>query len=118
MFKNLIKTIFFTAFYFLHNLITFADAGILGWVNENQLRSGEIHTDDIPNIIKFAIDFIMWFAWTIAVIFIIIGSYQILFWSVSGDKSKWQATIKLALGGFALAACAWIIIKIVIDNFS
>lgn len=118
MLKNLIKTLFFTSFYFLHNLVSFADAGILGWVSESQLRTWEIHTDDLPNIIKFAIDFIMGFAGTIAVIFIIIGAYQILFWSVSGDKSKWQATIKLALSGFALAACAWIIIKIVIDNFS
>lgn len=118
MIRNIIKLIFFTSFYFLHNIITFADAGILGWVSDSELRNWEVHTDDLPKIITRAIDFIMWFAWTIAIIFIIIGSYQILFWSVSGDKSKWQATIKLALSWFALAACAWIIIKIIIDNFS
>lgn len=116
--KNLLKYIFFALFYFTNYLISFADAWILWWVSESSLRNWDIHTDDLPNIIKFATDFLMWFAWTIAVVFIIIWAYQIIFWAVSGDKSKWQATIKLALSGFALAACAWIIIKIVIDNFS
>lgn len=116
--KNTLKYLFFTSFYFFNNLVSFADWGILWWVSESNLKNWNIHTDDIPNIIKFAIDFLMWFAWTIAVVFIIIWAYQIIFWAVSWDKSKWQATIKLALSWFALAACAWIIIKIVIDNFS
>lgn len=118
--KNFIKTAFFVSFYFLNNLISFADAGILWWwwLSESDLKNWNIHTDDLPGIINWAIDYLMWFAGTISVVFIIIWAYQILFWAVSWDKAKWQATVKLALTWFALSACAWIIIKIVIDNFS
>ncbi|MDD4151953.1 MAG: hypothetical protein PHR68_05030 [Candidatus Gracilibacteria bacterium] len=104
----------------MNNLISFADGGILGGSNlsDSDLKNGNIHTDDLPRIITGAIDFLMGFAGTISVVFIIIGAYQILFGAISGDKAKGQATVKLALTGFALSACAWIIIKIVIDNFS
>ncbi|MDD4151607.1 MAG: hypothetical protein PHR68_03255, partial [Candidatus Gracilibacteria bacterium] len=73
--KNFIKTIFFVSFYFLNNLISFADGGILGQggLSDSDLKNGNIHTDDLPRIITGAIDFLMGFAGTISVVFIIIG---------------------------------------------
>lgn len=94
-----------------------ADDNIL-WISNSRIRNGNIHADDIPNIIRSAIDFFMGIAGTISVIFIIIGAYKILFGSLQQDKTKWKDTIIMALGGFALAALAWVIIKVIINNFS
>lgn len=57
-------------------------------------------------------------AGTIAVIFVIIGAYKILFGSLQQDKTKGRDTIISALGGFALAGLAWFIVRFIIDNFS
>ncbi len=118
------KKIFFTFLWFFLSLqISFAvdDAWILYWnntINQNDLRTGDIHTDDIPNIISWAINYLMAFAGTIALIFIIIGAYQMLFWPVFDNKSKGKETIIMALSWFALAALSWVIIKLILDNFS
>lgn len=60
----------------------------------------------------------MGLAGTIAVIFVIIGAYKILFGSLQQDKTKGRDTIIAALWGFALAALAWFIIKVLISNLS
>jgi type IV secretory pathway VirB2 component (pilin) len=57
-------------------------------------------------------------AGTIAIIFIIIWAYKILFGSLEQDKTKWKDTIIMALSWFAIASLAWFIIKLIIDNFS
>ena len=90
---------------------------IFGISNE-KLRKWEITLNDIPNAIRAMIDFFMWIAATIAVIFIIIWAYKILFWSLQQEKTKWRDTIIAALWGFALAALAWVIIRLIISNFS
>lgn len=96
-----------------------SDAWILWWVSTEDLRKWDIHLDDIPWILSFAIDFLMWFAWTIAVIFIIIWAYQLAFWTLTeNNKTKWKETIIMALSWFALASLSWIIIKLIIDNFT
>ena len=95
---------------------TFAvNDNILGISNE-RLRKGDVDIDDIPLAIKSAIDFFMGIAGTIAVIFIVIWAYKILFGSLQQDKTKWRDTIIMALWGFALAALAWTIIQIIIKN--
>ena len=121
--KNIMKKILFIIISYLTTLsLTFADWWILGdFKNDdtkttNAIRSWNIHTDDIPKIIKWAIDFFMSLAWTIAVIFVIIWAYKILFGSLEQDKTKWKDTIFMALWGFALAALSWFIIKLIIDN--
>jgi hypothetical protein len=98
---------------------TFADEtdNIL-WISGPDLRSGNVHLDDIPKAIRAAIDFFMWIAGTIAVIFIIIGAYKILFGSIQQDKTKWKDTIIMALSWFALAALAWLIIKTIVANLT
>ena len=86
-------------------------------VKQSDMRTWNIHIDNIPCMIQWAINFFLWIAGTIAVIFVIIWAYKILFGSLSQDKTKWKETIFMALAGFALAALAWKIIQLVIDNF-
>ena len=118
------KKIFFIFLWFLFSLqISFAidDAWILSWnktITQTDIRNGDIHASDIPNIISWAINSLMEFAWTIAIIFIILGAYQMLFWPVFDNKAKGKETIIMALSWFALAALSWIIIKLILDNFS
>lgn len=96
---------------------SFAADNILG-ISDSRLRKWEVHLDDIPNAIRHAIDFFMSIAGTIAVIMIIIGAYKILFGSLQQDKTKGRDTIIMALGGFALAALAWLIIRFLVDNLA
>jgi len=94
-----------------------ADQNVL-WLSNDKIRNGDIHIDDIPEVIRSMINFFMGIAWTIAVIFVIIGAYKILFWSLQQDKTKWRDTIIAALGWFALASLSWLIIRFIIDNLS
>lgn len=119
--KKLLYTI---VWYLLSIQLTFADWGFL-WdfkgdatETEKALKTWDIHIDDIPVIIKWAIDFFMAIAWTVAIIFIIVWAYKILFGSLEQDKTKWKDTIIMALWGFAIAALAWFIVKLIIDNLS
>lgn len=95
----------------------FADTWIF-WTcaTETKIRKWDLHLWDIPCVIRYSIDFFMWIAWTIAIIFIIIWAYQMLFWSLEKDVTKWRNTILYALAWFALAASAWLIIKFILDN--
>lgn len=94
-----------------------ADGWVL-WLSQSKIRKWEIHIDDIPVAIKNATNFFMGIAGTIAVIFVIIGAYKILFGSLQQDKTKGRDTIISALGGFALSGLAWFIVRFIIDNFS
>lgn len=100
---------------------TFAadDAGIFewSWVTASDLRNWNVSLDTIPAMIVAATNFLMGIAGTIAVIFVIIWAYQLLFGSLQQDKTKWRNTILMALGGFAIASLAWFIVKLIIDNF-
>jgi len=109
--------------YILTTTLTFADWGVLGnfkdWnadETEKALKTWDIHMEDIPVMIRNAIDFFITIAWTVAIIFIIVWAYKILFWSLEQDKTKWKDTIIMAIGWFALASLAWFIIKLIIDN--
>ena len=87
------------------------------WSYWSRLRSWDIWFWDIANMITNAINFFMWIAATVSVIFIIIWAYKILFGSISQDKTKWRDTILMAIWGFIIASLAWFIIKIILDNF-
>jgi len=117
------KNIFFLIFWYISTLqFAFADWGFLWefrWDDtEEALRTWDIHIEDIPKILKWAIDFFMGIAGTIAIIFVIVWAYKILFGSLEQDKTKWKDTIIMALTWFALASLSWFIIKIILDNFS
>lgn len=96
----------------------YADGWVLWWISKEKIRSWDIHSEDIPKIISYATDYLMWFAATISIIFIIIWSYKIAIWSLEWEKSEWKKTIMLALWWFVLASISWLILKFVIDNFS
>ncbi len=113
--KNFLLALFANLLVFQASLA--ADDNVLGLSN-SKIRNGNIHIDDIPKIIKSAIDFFMGIAGTIAVVFVIVWAYKILFGSLQQDKTKWRDTIIAALGWFALAALSWLIIRFIIDNFS
>lgn len=102
----------------LHSQLYATDAGVLGWVTKEKLRNGDIHTDDIPKIISYAIDYLMGIAGTIAIIYIILWAYRIALGTIEWDKSKGKETIIYALAWFILASLSWIIMKFVIDNFA
>lgn len=118
----MINKIFFTIIWLLlSSQASFAadtPDNLLWWTTEEKLRNWNIHTGDIPWIISWAVDFLMWFAGTIAIIFIIIGWYKIALWSLEQDKTKWKETIFMALSWFAVAALSYVIIQLIIDNFS
>lgn len=102
----------------IYTRVNATDAWILEWTTVEKLRRWDIHVDDLPKIISGAIDYLMWFVATIALIFVIVWAYKIAFWSVSGDKSAWKRTIWLAILGFILASLSWVILKLIVDNFS
>lgn len=107
-----------------HAKIFAGDPWILGWASSNKetafekIRTGNFSIADLPNILKFAIDFLMGFAWSVAIIFVIIWWYKLAFGSLQNDKSKWKETIIMAISWFVLAALSWVILKIIIDNLT
>lgn len=116
--KNIVLAFLWFVLMWLNKVSVAANDGGVLWLKKDDIRKWEIHTDDIPQIITNAIDFLMWFAWLIAIIFIIIWAYKILFGSIQQDVTKWRETILMAIWGFALTILAWFIVKLVIDNFS
>lgn len=94
------------------------DPWVLRGTTVEKIRTGDIHSEDIPKILQWSIDYLMGFAATIAIIFIIVWAYKIALWSLEWEKSEWKKTIFLALGGFVLASVSWLILKLIIDNFS
>lgn len=115
------KKIFLIIFTLILNFNSrvFADSWLF-WtcLTEAQIRAwNKITMDTIPCMINELIDVFMGIAWTVSIIFIIIWSYQMLFWSLSKDNAKWKSTIIFAITWFVLAAFSWLIIKFVLDNF-
>jgi hypothetical protein len=112
----------FYYFFFSTKMVSFwsEDVWIFdgSWLTKEKLRTWDVHVDNIPGIIRAVIDYLMWIAWTISVIFIIIWAYQMLFWSLEWSNNKWKDTIIMALTWFAIAALSWFIVKLVFDNFS
>ncbi|MDP5039105.1 MAG: pilin [Candidatus Gracilibacteria bacterium] len=123
--KNLKYLLIAYLFSIHYQIFASENLGILGGVKDSvditakeKLRTGNITIDDIPQMIQYAINFLMGFAGTIALIFIIIGAYKIAFGGISNDKQKGKETIILAISGLILASLSWVILKIIIDNFT
>lgn len=95
---------------------TLAADGWLTCLSVDKLRRWEVHMGDIPLVIRCAIDYGIGIAGTIAVIFIIVWAYKILFGSLQQDTNKWKETIVMAITWFVIASLAWFIIKVVLDN--
>lgn len=117
---NKYKYIILWALLSIHSNIYANEVWILWWTNvtKDKIRTWDFHTDDIPLVISWAIDYLMWVAATISLIFIIVWAYKIALWTLEWDKSKWKETVYYALAWFVLSSCSWLIIKFVFDNFS
>lgn len=111
------KIIWFLVFITNIPLSHAVDGGMLWNSVADKLRNWNIWLSDIPNAIQGAINFFIGLAWWIAVIFIIIWAYKILFWSIEQDKTKWKDTVLMSIWGFIIASLAWFIVKFIFDNF-
>ena len=100
--KNTWKIFFYVMLFSLFLNKTFAAwwDGWVTWLTAQELRNWNFTYEDIPGI------------------FIIIWAYKYLISWITGDSSKWKDTIIAALIGFWLAACSYLIIKFLIDNFA
>ena len=113
------KILFFIAYFLWITISKAAEYGwVLGYKPNEDIRNWDIHLNDIPNMIRYAIDLFLGLVWTISLIFIIVGAYQIIFGSLADNKSKWKDTIIMALAWFVLASMAWFIVKLVLDNIA
>ena len=116
--KKIFYTIIWLLLVFESSLVTNAADGWIFWdsITAERLRKWEVHVWDIPWMIKWVIDFLLWLSWTIAVIFIIVWAYKTLFSSFKWDNSEWKNTIKMAITWFIIASLAWFIISFIIEN--
>jgi len=116
------KIAYIIIWYLISLELSFAEDAwwIFEWteITKDDVKNWNIHIDDIPKILRWAIDILLEIAWTISVIFIIIWAYKILFGSLTSEKTKWKDTIIMALTWFAIASLAWFIIKFLLDNLA
>lgn len=128
---NKIKSLIFFIIWFISQTAFAAswDAWMFTWISwieweagvaadVKKIKTGDFTVDDIPVILKLVTDYLMWFAGTISVIFIILWAYQIMMWWFKWEKTKGKTTITFAIGGFILSALSWVILKTIIDNFA
>ena len=103
--------------FYLNFKTAIADNWVFNWVSWD-VKSWDIHLADVPIVIWNLIQFSMWIAMTVSIIFIIIWAYKMLFWSLEWENSKWKETVFMAIWWFALAALAWLIMKFVFTNLN
>lgn len=123
--RKIWKNAFYVLIWFLikFELLFAASAGWImweedkTWISKEDVRSWNLHIDDIPVILRNIIDLLLWVAWTITIILIIIWGYKIVYGAATWEKTKWRDTIIMALTWFAISSLAWFIIKFVLDNF-
>lgn len=78
------------------------------------IRTGRIHFWMIPYFIVYIIEFLIGVAGLIAILFIVIGGYQLVASGANdGMKDKAKNTIKNALMGLVLALVAWVVVNVI-----
>jgi hypothetical protein len=117
--KYLFRISKITAIYYLIITNIYANSNwLLWWIwSTSRIREWDLHTEDIPKVIKYLIDTFLGIAWTVAVLFVIVWAYKLLFGSLKSDHTKWRETIIMALTWFAISALAWFIVKFIFHNF-
>jgi hypothetical protein len=96
--------------------ITQAADTYLGISKEN-LRSGNITTDDIPKVIVSLINIVLAIAGTVSLVMIIYGAFQMVMGSYEQNVKEGKQTITYALIGLVISASSWFIIKFVFTSF-
>jgi type IV secretion system pilin len=77
------------------------------------IRTGRIHFWMIPYFIVYIIEFLIGISGLIAILFIVIGGYQLVISGANDQKDTAKNTIMHALMGLSIALVAWVIVNIV-----
>ncbi len=77
------------------------------------IRTGRIHFWMIPYYIVYIIEFLIGISGLIAILFIVIGGYQLVISGATDQKDNAKNTIKHALMGLALVLIAWIVVNVI-----
>jgi hypothetical protein len=85
---------------------------------KTKIATGMIHVDDIFCFGLYISEFIIAISGSIAILLVMIGGYQYMIGSISGDKAQGIKTIQYSLFGMGIAAFAWIMVKVVETFFS
>jgi hypothetical protein len=79
----------------------------------DKFKTGKFELYDIGTYIQYLIEFLIYIAGGIAVLFVVIGGYKYMIGSVSDDKEAGKKTIAYALAGFAIAVLAWTVVNFI-----
>lgn len=105
-----------TAFAADGNRSIFQDENGNGVDNET-LRSGNIHMDQVPSIIIAITNNFLKFVGYVSLAIILIGALLYVFGGVNEEwKSKGKEAIKMALFGAIVSWSGWLLINFIIDN--
>ncbi len=86
-------------------------------ISKENLRSGNITTDDIPKVIVSLINIVLAIAGTVSLVMIIYGAFQMVMGSYEQNVKEGKQTITYALIGLVISASSWFIIKFVFTSF-
>ncbi|MCF7812112.1 pilin [Candidatus Gracilibacteria bacterium] len=81
----------------------------IGW----RISQGEVKLSDIPFIIIHLIDLLTKVAGTIAVIFVLYASFQLMTSGLTEDRESAKNTLQYAAIGLVISLLAWVIVNVI-----
>ena len=99
---------------FLKEVLDVAEKADIEAILGCAMKTGNVQFWMIPYFIVFALEFIIELIGLIVVLMIVVGAYYYIAGGITEDKEKGKNIITHALGGFALALSAWIIVNIIL----
>ena len=76
-----------------------------------KFQTGKFELYDLPNYVVYLIEFLIYIAGGIAVLFVVIGGYKYMLGGTTNDKETGKKAIGYALTGFAIVVLAWTIVN-------
>lgn len=99
------------------------DPGLLGWISwkdsvekVQKLRNGNVWFWDIPGIIIYVLEYILWISATLFMLMMIVWAFKLMMWSISAEKNKWKDAIKWGIIWFIITASSWWLMRLIIAN--
>lgn len=77
------------------------------------IKSGKIHFWMIPYFIVYFIEFMIGLSGLVAILFIVIGGFQLVLSGATDQKDNAKNTIKNALMGLVLVLVAWVVVNVI-----
>lgn len=77
------------------------------------IKTGKIHFWMIPRFIVYFIEFMIGLSGLIAILFIVIGGYQLVVSGATDQKDNAKNTIKNALMGLVIVLVAWVVVNVI-----